>query len=135
VTPYALLLQLCGLSHREAAEFHGVRPDTVSSWASGRHRAPPGALDELRELHGLIRKMANGAVSTIREAKGARDIEIGYPADDAEARALGMPCVGAWRASMALVVARIAEPIRLVPRGSTLASATAMAAREGARGP
>ncbi len=124
MTPCALLLQACGLSHREAAELLGVRIDTVKSWSAGRNRAPAGVIAELRALHGRIEAAAGAAVRAI-EATGAADIEIGYPADDHEARALGLPCVGAWRAMAAIVVARTRGHARLAPRGSTPAGAAA----------
>ena len=60
-------------------------------------------------------------------------IEIGYPADDHEARQLGLPCTGAWRQMLARLIDElmIMDPefdpirIRLVPRGSTPATAGA----------
>lgn len=124
MTPYALLLQACGLSHREAAELHGVRLDTVKSWSAGRNRAPPGVLAELRDLYATIRRAADAALDLIEERAPA-EIEIGYPTDDHEARALGFPCVGAWRAMAALVVAEADRPVVLSPRGATLATAGA----------
>ncbi|HCX69055.1 MAG TPA: hypothetical protein DHK64_16425, partial [Rhodobiaceae bacterium] len=65
------------------------------------------------------------------------DIEIGFPADDIEADQLGFPCVGAWRQYLARIIDELMQcrefdpaRIRLVPRGSTLASAGAIAGRE-----
>ena len=119
MTPFALLASLAGLSHREAAEFLNVRVDTAKSWSAGRRACPAYALDELKAL-------------IARQERAAREpdaIELGYPADDAEARALGWTCVGAWRAMAARLLA--VEPrARLVPRGSTPATAAAGDARE-----
>jgi len=127
MTPYALMLQACGLSIREAAAFHGVREDTVKSWSSGRARDghPDGPLRELRALHDRIATAAEAALALIEARPDAAEIEIGYPADDHEARALGFPCVGAWRAMAAQVVAELGRPVTLVPRGSTPATAGA----------
>lgn len=50
MTPYALLLRRCGLSHAEAAAWHAVSPDCVHSWASGRRTTRPEALAQLRAL-------------------------------------------------------------------------------------
>lgn len=125
MTPYALLLQACGLSHREAADLHGVRLDTVKSWSSGRNRAPEGVVAELRALHAAIRRAADQALGMFGDVPPDATIEIGYPADDHEARALGFPCIGAWRAMAAITVAELGRPISLVPRGSTVATAAA----------
>lgn len=122
MTPFALLGSLAGLSHREAALVCRVRLDTVKSWASGRNRCPPGALDEVKALIARQERAADEAVAQIaRLAKshGAPDaIEIGYPADDHEAQSLGWPCVGAWAAMAARVVVASPITVALVPRGS-----------------
>jgi len=128
MTPYALLLGACGLSYREAAALHGVRLDTVQSWSSGRRETPKAVLAELRLLHRQIeRAVAEAAAMMVRQLPDTR-VEIGYPADDAEAQALGWPCVGAWRAMAGRVIAAMDRPVALVPRGSTAASAAAMRA-------
>lgn len=131
MTPFALLLQLCGLSHREGGDFLDVRPDTVKSWSAGRNRVPAGVIEQLRDLARALDRTAERAVETIlAETPETADIEIGYPTDDYEARALGLPCVGAWSAMAARVIAAIDRPVRLVPRGSTPATAAAIEARE-----
>jgi hypothetical protein len=56
---------------------------------------------------------------------GAAEIEIGYATDDAEAQAMSWPCRAAQWQSLALVFASAARTVRLVPRGSTLATAAA----------
>lgn len=131
---YALLLQLSGLSQREAALFHDVRPDTVKSWSAGRNEAPAGAITELRDLIALQEKTAAETISLIANlaliANVARradldEIELGYPADDHEAATLGWPCVSAWAAMAARVIAGCGAPVRLAPRGSTLGTAAA----------
>lgn len=125
MTPYDLLRRRCGLSQPEAAEFHKVRLDTVKSWCSGRNRANDGVLAELRRLHAQIERVAAEALAAIAAAPEAEEIELGYAADDHEAQGLGWPCVGAQAASLGLVIARCDRPIRLTPRGSTVATAAA----------
>ena len=44
-------LQICGLSHREAATFLNVRPDTVHSWSNGRNPVPDGVWSQLGDLY------------------------------------------------------------------------------------
>jgi hypothetical protein len=131
---FALLTHFSGLSLREAADFHHVRLDTVKSWSVGRRRAPAAVLDELRAL--IVRQEQGAAealkqISELIDEHGEPDeIEIGYPADDHEAHSLGWPCVGAWRAMAARVVAKSPSAVKLVPRGSTPVTAAAADARE-----
>lgn len=134
MTPAALLIALAGLSHREAGGVCRVRIDTIRSWSAGRNRAPPGALNDLRALIARQERAAAEAVAQIAalvQTRGAPDeIEIGYPADDYEAQSLGWPCVGAWQAMAARVIATAPVRIVLVPRGSTPATAAAADARD-----
>jgi hypothetical protein len=131
VTLFALLCQVCGLSHREAAEFHGVRLDTVKSWSAGRNRPPEGVIRDLAQLAERIDHAAAGAAAQIEAMVAGRsgrpdEIELGLASDDVEARAIGWPCVGAQRACVARIVAFCARreyPCRIVPRGSTVAAA------------
>lgn len=65
-------------------------------------------------------------IARLSRSHGAPDeIEIGYPADDHEAQSLGWPCVEAWAAMAARVLAASDTRIRLVPRGSTPGTAAA----------
>ena len=129
MTPFAALCGLAGLSQREAAEFHEVRLDTIKSWASGRRDASEGAIEQLRELIAIQERIADKFLDTLEtrtEQMGPpQDIELGYPTDDHEAQSLGWPCVGAWRAMAARIIAEADVPVRLVPRGSTIATAAA----------
>ena len=129
MTPLALLSALSGLSQRETAEFLDVRIDTVKSWSSGRNACREEFLDELR---GLVKKQERAAaemlaqLARLRESQGAPDIiELGFPADDSEAQSLGWPCVGAWSAMAARVIAGC-RAVQLVQRGTTLATAAAV---------
>lgn len=124
-TVFDLLIQTCGLSHREAAGLLDVRPDTVASWASGRRTAPAAVLAELSALAGRIEKAATEMLmqtgELARQNGAAAEIQVGVAADDEEARSLGWPCVGAHAASIGLTVARgmvQGYRFRLVPRGS-----------------
>ena len=129
MTPFALLSSLAGLSHREAAEFLGVRLDTAKSWASGRNGCRAEVLGELRGLIALQERAARETLALIA-ADDSDVIEIGFPTDDAEAASLGWPGVGAWAAMAARVVAGTDRAVRLVPRGSTVATAAAADERE-----
>jgi hypothetical protein len=135
MNPYSVLISYAGLSHREASDFHKVRLDTVKSWSSGRNHVPEGAIDELIDLINMQDQIANSALLRIyvlaTENGTPETIELGYPADDHEAQTLGWPCVGAWRAMAARVIAKSTHPVRLVPRGSTPATAAAIDEREG----
>ncbi|RKF23390.1 hypothetical protein D6851_02655 [Altericroceibacterium spongiae] len=62
-TLYSACLSRLGLSRSEAAKLHGVRIDTINSWATGRRPVPEGAWDDLRQREDLIIERAE----TIRE--------------------------------------------------------------------
>lgn len=131
----ALLIDACGLSQREAADFLGVRIDTVKGWYRPRPSAArPGVLSELRALHAKQRRAAARQIALIRQLVRqhvAPDaIELALSSDDVEARQRGWPCVGAERMTYAMVAARVDLPYVLVPRGSTPASAAAADAHE-----
>lgn len=131
MTPYSLLRQACGLSQSEAASLRGVRVDTVKSWDTGRRDAPDQAIEQLRNLYGLIVEKSGQIADHINDFVASRgealeSIEVGYPADDHEAQALGLPCVGAWRAMAGMVLVELTVNVKLVPRGSTVATAAAM---------
>jgi len=121
----SLLIDRCGLSHREAADFLTVRIDTVKSWSSGRNGTPEGAIAELRGLYARIETAAGEALTVINHAPADAEIEIGMAADDYEAQHLGWPCVGAHAAVLGLVAARTKRLVRIVPRGTTIATAAA----------
>ena len=132
MTPFALLLGAAGLSHREASDFLQVRLDTIHAWSSGRNNCRPAVLSELRDLIQKQERAAREAIAQIEQARAldpAAEIELGYPTDDYEAENLGWPCVGAWRAMAARVLVA-ALPVRLVPRGSSLATAAAIEAHQ-----
>ena len=62
----------------------------------------------------------------------AGQIELGYAVDDAEAQSMGWPCASAQWASLGIIAAGTDRHITLVPRGTTVATAAAADAREGA---
>lgn len=139
-TLFSLLVQVCGLSHREAAELLKVRHDTVKSWSAGRNRTPDAVLEELVALAARIEKAATEALAQIEAAAVQHgvpaEIELGIASDDAEAQSIGWPCVGAQSACLALVVARGMKRgyrFRVTPRGSTVATAAAADAHERGR--
>ena len=134
MTPFALLCRLAGLTHDEAATLCGVRGDSARQWATGRRTAPPNALGTLRDLIARQDRAAAEAlaqIAALTAEHGAPDVvDLGYPADDHEARGMGWPCAGAWAAMAARVIAASPAPIALVPRGSTSATAAAADARD-----
>lgn len=138
MTPFALLTTLAGLSQREAALVLDVSLDQAKKWSSGARAAPPGVIAELRTLIAQQARAASEALAQIErlaaDAGAPEAIELGAPADDDEARSLGWPCVGAWAGMSARVIAASPVPVRLVARGSTLASAAAsLTPRPGSR--
>lgn len=132
ITAVALLLDRCGLSIREAADFLKVREDTIKSWRTGRNPTPLRVINELKNLYEIIDDAADQTIAMIDQASSMIkskstnfDVEIGIANDDHEAKTLGLPSVGAHAALLGLVVARCTRSINIVPRGSTSASAAA----------
>lgn len=109
ITPFALLLGRCGLSHREAADLLGVRTDTVKSWSAGRNQTPDSVIAELRQLYARIERAANEQLILMDELAaehGSPDaINLTLAANDAAARERGWPCVGAQAAAYGIVIA------------------------------
>lgn len=127
VTLFPAILAARGLSHREAADLLGVRLDTVKSWSSGRRTVSPGALAELWALADRQEEAAQQATDAWESAGKPPSVEIGVAADDHEARGLGWPCAGAHLAVARRVWELIGTEtqVRVVPRGSTVATAAA----------
>ncbi len=124
-TTAALLIDRCGLSQREAADVLGVSINTIKSWMAGRASPRPGVIAELRALYARIEHAAEEALAVIAAHPDAGEIELGFATDDHEAQGRGWPCVGAQAAMLGIVAARCGRPVRLVPRGSTQATAAA----------
>lgn len=127
------LITASGLSQRESASFLGVQEITVRQWISGRRSAPPGAINEMADL---IARQRIAAMETARMIERIADergnpetIEIGHPTDDHEVQTLGFPALSAWTAMagqmLSLLPEDLAERVEFVPRGSTLATASA----------
>lgn len=98
-TPFALLVERCGLSQREAAEFLKVRLDTVKTWYAGRDAAKPSVLAELRSLYAAIQVAADGLAKgndrllELQRERGVepRGIVFGVAETDDVARSYGFP--------------------------------------------
>ncbi|MCA3392429.1 MAG: hypothetical protein INF47_09445 [Roseomonas sp.] len=133
MTPYRVLLSRVGLSLADAATLHDVRLDTVKSWCAGRNPAPGGVIAELRALYARQRRAADEAVAVAAQAPPGAVVELGYAVDDAEALSIGWPCASAQHASLGMVVARLDGPVRLLPRGTTPATAAAADAHDALR--
>ncbi len=136
MTLFSLWRHLCGLSQREVAAVLGMSLRSVEDFEAWKP-CKPAIIAEMRELRERIEaaadEMLTGLEGAIREAREAAPgapvdgLDVGYAADDHEARAMGWPCMGAQRASLALVIEALPPEIevRLVPRGSRPASAAA----------
>jgi hypothetical protein len=117
---YDLLRQRCGLSQADAASFHHTRIDTIKSWCSDRRTAPAGVLDELRDLYADISEAGNELADVVklmpqRDANGIF-FQVGSPLDNDDAIACGFPCEGSCLAAVALAIASLPGPARIMPR-------------------
>lgn len=62
MTLFQHMLQLCGLTNREAALFFGEEPRTVRAWSLDQEDVPPEAWDMLAGLYRQIEECADEAV-------------------------------------------------------------------------
>ena len=124
MTLFGLLLTLSGLSQREAAAFLRLSATSIDKMSRGTRATPGGVIVEMRALIARQQAAADEALDQI-DRLAPPEVEIGYPADDHEAQALGWPCVSAWQAMAARIVAEVNVPVRLVPRGATAGTARA----------
>lgn len=135
MTPFAALLATSGLSKREAAHWLRVREDTVQDWSRGRSRAPAPVIEMLASLVESQEIKADEFTSQLEKMvaqQGLPDqIEVGVSADDHEAVLNGFPtrsaeaaCIGR---ALSMMAPDLRAAVRLVPRGSTVATALAEA--------
>lgn len=137
MTPLSALITASGLSQEEAARFLRLSGrDSVARMLSGKQPTPPGVL---AEMAALLRTQMNAAANHSEAiesivADGA-PVTIGYPVDDHEAQAAGLPTVSAWRAMTGLMLADLPagllQRVRFAPRGSTPETALAADQRDG----
>jgi hypothetical protein len=132
VTLFASILDGLGLSQSEAADFLGVRLDTVKNWSSGRRPTPDGVWPDLHKLARQQIKAAEAAVKLAAKILPETEIELGLANDDAEAQALGWPCVGAQMAAFRRAWEMLGPDavVKIIPRGSTESSRAAIKARQ-----
>ena len=89
-TLFASVLQGVGLSQSDAAEFLGVRRDSIASWSIGRRKAPAGVM---RRLHALAQEQREACERALAHPEGyssADDVTVARrawelspsPADD-----------------------------------------------------
>lgn len=130
---FKLLAQDCGLTMTEAADFLGVRLDTAKNWWVGRRNCPDSVLSELLTLSARqdqAAKEAFIAMAALLKKSGAPDtIELGIATDDEDAQRLGFPTAGAHgavlRRLLLMLPKEVAAKVKIVPRGSTSATAAA----------
>lgn len=122
---FKLLVSLCGLTLRETAAYVGAGNDTARSWSSGRNRCPDNVISRLRELAARQERAARRILLRIAKLDTRpAGIVLYYPADDEQARAIDWPCVNAWSAMAARIVAGTSMQVLLTPSPPSLAAAT-----------
>lgn len=127
---FRVLCESAGLSVKEAAQFLRADEGAVRCWHEGQN-PPPGVLEEMFTLIDRQARAAHEALRRFHARLATHEalelIELGLSIDDHEAQGLGWPTASAHAA----VIRRIIESlppgrrhlIRIVPHGSTLASA------------
>jgi hypothetical protein len=125
---FSLLRRRCGLSVAETAGYLGVPEPLAQSWEEAPRGVPPRAIHRLRALYRTLEKSAEAQVAQVRAvAPFTAVLELGLASDDVEAQQFGLPCVGAHEALLGLIAARLNRHVRVVPAGSTVATAAALA--------
>lgn len=75
-TLFASILQGCGLSQSEAAEFLAVRQDTIAKWSAGKGNAPKGVLALLAGLADAETAVGEALVAAWLAAGGPEDFAV-----------------------------------------------------------
>ena len=114
-TSIGLLIELCGLSQKEASVYLDVSHDTVRSWSSGRNTTPDRAIISMRELYQEIVALADKTQAQIDAVpKHIDTIRIRMPKSDADAKKrYRMPFISAFLKSVALICASSTRKIIL----------------------
>lgn len=97
---YRTLREACGLSQRDAREFHGVSDRTQAYWESGDRPIPNGVVEEMQRLNAKLERAVLEAIDLVEDLKarhGAADVialtryrtEAGFA--DSRAAADGLP--------------------------------------------
>ncbi len=109
-TVFALLCDRCGLSTAEAARYLETDSATIRAWSSGAQSCSDNVIAQLRLLYRQISATAEQAMRhfvDFSQNQGApAEVEISLAADDVTAQRLGLPCIGAHRAVLGMVIAR-----------------------------
>ena len=109
-TAFALLCDRCGLSLTEAARYLETDDETVRRWSGGDLACPDQVVAQLRLLYRQISVTAEQAMrrfAGFTQSDGSpAEVEITLVTDDATAQRLGLPCIGAHRAALGMVIAR-----------------------------
>lgn len=82
MTTFKAALSICGLSISEAADYLGVRLDTVKSWSQGRNSPPPGVWQMLADLYARIEDAADHAAGQLEPGMMDRRVMNSLTADD-----------------------------------------------------
>lgn len=106
LTSLAVLLDRCGLSRQEAADYLGRSLDTVKSWVSGRNPTPPDVTREFIRLYATIEKAVEAALERFARYPAGTAIKLMLAPDLEEAQELGWPTIGTQAAALGLIVAR-----------------------------
>ena len=136
-TSFGLLLRLSMMGTDDAANFFGVRPDTINKWASGRREPPQSVIaglanyiDETDEAVDLSLDNFRKITENHDPADHPGEIELAYATDDAEAQTLGaisaaqhLAIITKTAASALLFFPK--AKIKIVPRGTTISTAAA----------
>jgi hypothetical protein len=111
-----LLIELCGLSQREAAVYLKVSHDTVRSWSSGRNTTPDQAVERMRELYKSITVWADKTLAKIEKVPAdVMVIRLPIPETDEDViQRYKLPFLSAYLKVAALVCANSTRKVIMI---------------------
>ena len=109
---FGVLLQICGVSAHQAAQFLGVPPRVVLRWVRGVGQPTTEALTALGGLQARQQDVADAIITSWDEAGRPPSLSITVARDDDEAKEMGWPSLAAQMAPTAIAQA-VLGPIRI----------------------
>jgi hypothetical protein len=138
VNRFNTLLAASGLTQSEAADWFDTNKAQIVDWARGKSRVPDRVVNQIADLAerilGRADTLADQIQKLVNEHGLPKEIEIAISTDDHEAALNGLPTVSTERVCIGWALAQLAAEtrarVKIVPRGSTVATAAAERARQ-----
>ncbi len=116
---FSILMRLCGLSQKDAAEFLGVDINTIKAWSSRQRRTRPGARARLRGLYQALEERGknlaadiNIAAKVASESGGRFHGVLVLSENDEMAREMGYACVSAHATALGIALCNLDDGVK-----------------------